>query len=143
MDNILRRYKYNLKNLISSIGFYNDYINVLLRNHKNKKSYKNIEKICFFLGYPRSGSSILGAMLDAHKNVIMSHELNALKYIDAGFKKQVIYGLILRNSLMKSIIILAGNSLIVLKKQGGYLRYFPLIYSLPLRCLSSIWVFKS
>jgi len=102
MKNILKKIKYRLRIFINSIYFYNDYVKAFFVYQKNKKSYKNIEKFCFFIGYPRSGHSVVGSILDAHKNIIISHELDVLKYIDQGLKKEIIYGLILRNSLLKS-----------------------------------------
>ena len=103
MNNILKKFKHRLRIFVNSIYFYNDYVKAFLVYWKNKKSYKNIEKFCLFIGYPRSGHSVVGSILDAHKNIIISHELDVLKYIDQGLKKEIIYGSILRNSLMKSI----------------------------------------
>lgn len=34
----------------------------------------NLEKFIFFVGYPRSGHSILGSLLDAHPHVAIAHE---------------------------------------------------------------------
>lgn len=42
------------------------------------------ERIVFFLGYSRSGHSLLAALLDAHPNVLIAHELHALKHLAAG-----------------------------------------------------------
>lgn len=38
----------------------------------------NLEYFCLFIGHPRNGSSILGGLLDAHRNIVISHELNVL-----------------------------------------------------------------
>ncbi len=51
-----------------------------------------------FIGYPRSGHSLIGSLLDAHPNIIIAHELHALKYLFAGFKKNQIFYLLLKNS---------------------------------------------
>ena len=51
-----------------------------------------------FLGYGRSGHSLLGALLDAHPNVIVAHELDVLKYVQAGFSRYQIFQLLLENS---------------------------------------------
>ncbi len=48
----------------------------------------DFENDCFFLmfiGTPRSGHSIIGAILDAHPNAIISHELHALQKISQGW----------------------------------------------------------
>lgn len=51
-----------------------------------------------FLGYARSGHSLLGALLDAHPNVIVAHELDVFKYVQAGFSRYQIFQLLLENS---------------------------------------------
>lgn len=63
-----------------------------------KKKLKDLKTYCMFVGYPRSGHSLIGSILDAHPNMIISHELNALKYIEHGFGKYQVYYSILRNS---------------------------------------------
>ncbi|MCB9797861.1 MAG: hypothetical protein H6741_34710 [Alphaproteobacteria bacterium] len=40
--------------------------------------------ILLFVGYPRSGHSLIGALLDAHPNAIVSHEVDALALVQAG-----------------------------------------------------------
>ena len=35
-----------------------------------------VKKFLFFVGYPRSGHSIIGSILDAHPNVVIAHEYN-------------------------------------------------------------------
>ena len=35
-----------------------------------------IKKVVIFVGYPRSGHSIIGSILDAHPNVVIGHEYN-------------------------------------------------------------------
>ena len=37
-----------------------------------------VEKIVLFVGYRRSGHSIIGSMMDAHPNMVISHEYNLL-----------------------------------------------------------------
>ena len=36
---------------------------------------------CMFIGYPRSGHSLVGALLNAHPNIVIAHELSALEYL--------------------------------------------------------------
>jgi hypothetical protein len=37
--------------------------------------------ICLFIGYPRSGHSLVGSLLDAHPDVVIAHEVNVLKLV--------------------------------------------------------------
>ncbi len=64
----------------------------------NRNLFNNVEKYCMFIGSHRSGHSLVGALLDAHPNIILSHELDALKYVEAGFSKLQHYSLLLNNS---------------------------------------------
>ena len=42
------------------------------------------ETLLLFVGYSRSGHSLVGSLLDAHPNAIISHELHAAKHLAAG-----------------------------------------------------------
>jgi hypothetical protein len=75
-----------------------DYIASLLRSLFVRRHFKSVEKYVMFIGYPRSGHSIFGSMLDAHHNVIIAHEQNILLYLKTGFGKNQIFSLILKNS---------------------------------------------
>ena len=52
------------------------------------ESYRTVpvspERFLFFVGYSRSGHSLVGALLDAHQSVLISHELHALKHFRRG-----------------------------------------------------------
>ena len=40
------------------------------------ESIKDVATFVFFIGYPRSGHSIIASMIDAHPNAILAHEFN-------------------------------------------------------------------
>ena len=44
-----------------------------------KKVIDHIQKFIFFVGYPRSGHSILGSFIDAHPHVAIAHEFMLMK----------------------------------------------------------------
>jgi hypothetical protein len=56
----------------------------------------DIEKFCFFIGYAGSGHSVIGSVLNAHPEIVISHELNALRYIEKRFGRAQLFSLILR-----------------------------------------------
>lgn len=60
--------------------------------------FRKVHSLLVFIGYPRSGSSTLGSMLDAHKNILVAHELNILKYLKKGFDYRQIFFLLAKNS---------------------------------------------
>ncbi len=65
---------------------------------RHRADFEPVATYCMFLGYPRSGHSLFGALIDAHPNAIISHELNSLRYLQAGFSRDQIFALILNNS---------------------------------------------
>jgi hypothetical protein len=62
------------------------------------ESFCDIEKVCLFIGYPRSGHSLVGSLIDAHPHAVISHELDTIKLVKMGFSQRQIFSLILNNS---------------------------------------------
>ena len=60
---------------------------------------------CFllFIGTPRSGHSIIGAILDAHPNVVVSHELHALQKFSDGWDSAQLKSGIIETSAKQAI----------------------------------------
>jgi len=48
-----------------------------------------------FAGYPRSGHSLVGSLLNAHPDVVVAHELDALRYVQARFPRAQLLALLL------------------------------------------------
>jgi len=74
-------------------------------------SFSEIKTYCTFIGYSRSGHSLIAALLDAHSNIVMAHELRALKYIQYGFGRDQLYYLLFQQTRVR------GHSW---KRGGGY-----------------------
>lgn len=65
---------------------------------------RDVERFCFFIGYARSGHSLVGSLLNAHPSVVISHELDCIRYVRMGFRRSQIYSLILqRDNAFESI----------------------------------------
>ena len=60
--------------------------------------FADIDTYCMFIGYPRSGHSLVGSLLDAHPNMVIAHEVDALRCLQAGFDGRTIYHLILEGA---------------------------------------------
>jgi len=84
--------------LFNKVEFYVNKHKSLKSSKLYKENFEDIEKYCMFIGYPRSGHSIIGALIDAHPNAIIAHELDTLRYIEEGFDKNQIFYLLLINS---------------------------------------------
>jgi hypothetical protein len=61
-------------------------------------AFAGIERFCLFVGYPRSGHSLVGSLLDAHPDMIIAHELHVLRYLRYGFSREQIFALLLERS---------------------------------------------
>lgn len=60
--------------------------------------FDSVECLCTFVGYQRSGHSVVGSILDAHPDATFAHRLDALRYARAGRSAEEIMYLIVRNS---------------------------------------------
>ena len=60
--------------------------------------FDGVRTYCVFVGHNKSGTSMLGGLLDAHPNVVLSDECDALRYVDAGFHRDQIFYLLLRGA---------------------------------------------
>lgn len=56
-----------------------------------RADFDRVERFCLFVGYPRSGHSIVGTMLEAHPDAVIAHELNAPPLILAGCTRDRLY----------------------------------------------------
>ena len=52
-------------------------------------AYGRVNSFVQFLSFPRSGHSLIGSLLDAHPNAIVSHELDAMGLVHKGFSKKL------------------------------------------------------
>ncbi len=60
--------------------------------------YAAVRVFCNFIGYPRSGHSVVGSILDAHEEALFSHRLDALGRLSAGDAPEAVFHMIERNS---------------------------------------------
>lgn len=67
---------------------------------RNRQSFRDVETFCLFIGHPRSGHTLVGTLLNAHPDVVIAHELDALRYVDLRFRRNQIYQLILEQDRM-------------------------------------------
>jgi hypothetical protein len=60
-----------------------------------REEFDRVRAFCLFVGYPRSGHSVVGAMLNAHRDAVISHELDAPRLVLAGCDRDQLYARIL------------------------------------------------
>lgn len=75
-----------------------DFLSSLYGAIRMRGTLNRINTFVMFIGYPRSGHSLIGALLDAHPNVIIAHEFNTLKYLSLLFSRSQIFYLLYNNS---------------------------------------------
>lgn len=93
------KYK-QVKSQVTQISDYFQYH--LYKLFKRQDLFSSVERYCMFVGYTRSGHSLVGSLLDAHPNIIIGHELNALKLFQQGVNCQRIFYFLLQNSRRKA-----------------------------------------
>lgn len=64
---------------------------------RHRAAFETITCAALFVGYRRSGHSLVGALLDAHPDVAMAHGLDVLHHVRYGFSARQIFTLILEN----------------------------------------------
>lgn len=60
--------------------------------------FQDVQTFCMFIGHTKSGSSLLGSLLDAHPDMILADEADALRYVAEGFCKEQIFHILLKGS---------------------------------------------
>ena len=63
---------------------------------RHRATFSQVKTYCMFVGYPRSGHSLTGALLNAHPNIVIAHELDALDFAAQGYTRLEIFTLLLR-----------------------------------------------
>jgi hypothetical protein len=60
--------------------------------------FAQVRTFCFFVGHNKSGTSLLGGLLDAHRDIVLADEVDALRYVEAGFVRDHIFHMLERGS---------------------------------------------
>ncbi len=71
------------------------YVRSLRGGRARRKELRDVHMFCLFIGYPRSGHSVVGSLLNAHPEVVVSHELDVLRYVGLRFRGPQLFDLIL------------------------------------------------
>ncbi|HEV8354104.1 MAG TPA: sulfotransferase [bacterium] len=74
------------------------YVTSYLPSRRTPDAFAHVRAFCIFIGYPRSGHTLVGSIVDAHPNAIVANELNVVGHVKRGFSRAQIYALILANS---------------------------------------------
>jgi len=58
---------------------------------RHRRDFESVRRFVMFAGYPRSGHSIVGACLDAHRHAVIAHELDAAHIVLAGRSRSELF----------------------------------------------------
>lgn len=64
-----------------------------------RRELKALQRYALFIGYPRSGHTLVAALLDAHPDMLFANGLDAALYLRSGFTPEEIAVLCIWNSL--------------------------------------------
>lgn len=63
---------------------------------RENPGFEDLRHFCFFIGYARSGHTLVGTMLNAHPEVVIAHELDAVRFVRHRFTRPQLFSLLLR-----------------------------------------------
>ncbi len=63
--------------------------------YRNRRTFRDVERFCLLLGYARSGSTLVGSLLNAHPEILISQEADALRYVRPGLTRNQMFAIIL------------------------------------------------
>ncbi len=72
------------------------YVAAYLAGRRQRRLFDEVETYCMFIGHARSGHSLVGSLLSAHPDIVIAHELDALRYVRWRFNRDQLYHLILQ-----------------------------------------------
>lgn len=78
-----------------------------LKRSLSTQAIQDVQKFVFFIGYPRSGHSIVGSLMDAHPNMLIAHEYNLFRQWDKAphkhSRREYLYNALYKNSVQSSL----------------------------------------
>lgn len=78
------------------------YLESAWKARRHRAALESVETLALFVGYRRSGHSLVGALLDAHPDVAMAHGLDLLLHVRYRFRREQILALIVENARQRA-----------------------------------------
>lgn len=66
---------------------YKNYVTSLAMARRDPAAFREVGALVLFIGHNKSGTSLLGALLDAHPDAIVADDMDALRFVSAGFNR--------------------------------------------------------
>ena len=74
------------------------YVGSAVKARHYRADLASVRAFLLFVGHPRSGHSLVGSLLDAHPAMVVSHELDVLKYVGLGYRRDQLLTLVLEHA---------------------------------------------
>lgn len=65
------------------------------RGFRRREDFEQIETWCMFIGYPRSGHTIIGALLDAHPDIVLATGTGIADLLNRGYRPRQVYSVVI------------------------------------------------
>ena len=62
---------------------------------RNRRTFRGVERFFFMLGYTRSGSTLVGSLLNAHPEMVIAQEIDIFRFLRPGITRNTLYGMVL------------------------------------------------
>jgi hypothetical protein len=72
------------------------YLQSAIAGRWNRERYRELRSFVLFIGNGRCGTSLLGSLLNAHRHVCIGHELNVLRYVARGYRRDQLLWLLVK-----------------------------------------------
>ncbi len=79
----------------SRSGVARDLYRATIHAVRDHRDFRDLERFLFFVGYPHSGSSLVGSLLNSHPEVVVSHEADVLRYVKPGIPRTLLFEMVL------------------------------------------------
>ena len=70
------------------------YVESMVAGLREREAFDQVRTYCMFIGQPRSGTSLIGSLMNAHRHLLIAQELNALRYVIRGYSRNQLYWLL-------------------------------------------------
>lgn len=69
-----------------------------LSGWRHRRDFQKLQRFCLFVGRGRSGTTLIGSLLDAHPNACIATELDVLRYVERRYSQRQIFALLRANA---------------------------------------------
>lgn len=92
----------NYWNAAKMVPLWQLYLSTMKGSVERRRAFDSLAYYCMFIGHERSGHSLVGAVMDAHPEMIISHEQNVLPLVAMGFSAKQVFSLLLDASAQQA-----------------------------------------